>query len=68
MSRILIAVVAFSVLGYLAYRAMYGYQATPAADVQAPTDRLQNVREAAKRIEAQDKKQVEDIEQKTQEP
>jgi hypothetical protein len=65
MSRILVAVVALCVLGYLAYRTLYG-RAASVGD-EAPTQQLQNVREKAKEIEVNDQQHVDDVEKRTQE-
>ncbi|MBK7857597.1 MAG: hypothetical protein IPJ65_03005 [Archangiaceae bacterium] len=65
MSRILVAVLAFSVLGYLAYRTMYGSR--PPEAVEAPTDRLQDAKKAANRIEKQGEQRVDDLDQKARE-
>lgn len=51
MSRLLIAVIALSVLGFLAYRTLYGRSAV-SSDPEAPTQQLENVRTKAKEIEA----------------
>jgi hypothetical protein len=65
MSRLLIAVLSLSVLGYLAYRSLYGRAAVESP--QVPTERLQNVKDAAKRIEAQGEQRVKDIDTKSPE-
>ena len=65
MSRMLIAVLALSALGYLAYRTLYGRAA--AVGDQAPAQQLQNVREKAKEIEVNDQQHVDDVDRKTQE-
>jgi hypothetical protein len=65
MSRILIAVISLSVLGYLAYRTLYGR--APAADPEVPTERLQHVKEAAHRFEQQGQQKAEDIDKATSE-
>lgn len=66
MSRLLIAVIALSVLGFLAYRTLYGRSAV-SSDPEAPTQQLENVRTKAKEIEANDQQHVDDIEKRTQE-
>ena len=65
MTKMLVAALALSVLGYLAYRTMYGNR--PVDSVEAPTERLQNARDASKRIEQKDQQHVEDVEKKTAE-
>lgn len=65
MSRILIAVISLSVLGYLAYRTLYGRAA--AVGDEAPAQQLQNVREKAKEIEVNDQQHVDDVDRKTRE-
>jgi hypothetical protein len=64
MTKMLIAVLSLSVLGYLAYRTLYGRAA--AVDAEAPTERLQNVKEAAEDIEEKGRQRVEEIDQKTE--
>ncbi len=65
MTRLLVAALSLSALGYLAYRTLYGR--APTADAEAPTQQLQNVRESAKKVEANDQQRVEDIDKQTQE-
>ncbi len=68
MSRILIAVIALSVLGFLAYRTLYGRSAvSSSSEPEAPTQQLENVRAKAKEIEANDQQHVDDIEKRMQE-
>ncbi len=66
MTKMLVAVVALSVLGYLAYRTLYGSSAV-ASDPEVPTQRLENVKNKAKDIETNDQQHVDDIEKKMQE-
>ena len=62
MGRLLTAVIALGVLGYMAYYTMYvrNAQGVP----ESPKQRLDNVREKAKEIEANDKKYVEGVEKR----
>ena len=62
MSRLLIAVIALSVLGYLAFRTLYGRNASVDADPQAPTEQLQDLRKKAKEIEVKEQRRVDDAE------
>ncbi len=62
MGRLLTAVIALGVLGYLAYYTLYGRDPSGRS---APKQQLENVREKAKEIEANDKKYVEDLEKRT---
>ena len=59
MIRMLLAVIALTVVGLLAYRGMYGRYPGVSAD-QLPPQRLQNAREAAKRIEGLEQKRADD--------
>jgi hypothetical protein len=63
MSRLLIAVLSLSVLGYLAYRAMYARSAAEGAET--PQQRLQNVKDSAQHIEQQGEQRVDDIDKST---
>src|SRR5437868_3975452 len=69
MSRIVLAAIAFAVLGYLGYHAMYGAKTVTLEDqvAHAPKRQLDNVRVKAKAMEAQDQKAVDDIAAKTAE-
>lgn len=62
MSKLVVAAVAIAVLGFLAYRAMYGRAAPVEAEapVEAPTDKLKGAREAAKRIEDEQGRRADD--------
>ncbi|MFT3840158.1 MAG: hypothetical protein QM723_24430 [Myxococcaceae bacterium] len=62
MGRLLTAVIALGVLGYMAYYTMYvrNAQGVP----ETPKQRLDNVREKAKNIEENDKKYVETVEKR----
>lgn len=63
MGRILSVVLAIAVLGGIAWKVLYGSQGRT-ADPARPTQQLENVREAAKRIETNDQQHVDDIEKK----
>ena len=67
MTKLLVSVVALSVLGYLAYHAMYNAKVTTLEDqvAHAPKRQLDNVRVKAKAMEANDQKNVDDINAKT---
>ena len=69
MAKLLVAVVAFSTLGYLAYWAMYKTKVESAEDrvAHAPKRQLDNVREKAKVFEAQDQQRLDDVDKKTAE-
>jgi len=62
MGRILTVVLAIAVLGGIAWKVLYGSQRT--ADPARPTQQLENVREAAKRIETNDQQHLDDLEKK----
>ncbi len=62
MGRLLTAVIALGVLGYMAYYAMY--HRGPGASEGTPKQQLDNVRGKAKEIEANDKKYVEGVEKR----
>ena len=62
MGRLLTAVIALGVLGYMAYYAMYVRNAEGKAET--PKERLENVRAKAKDIEANDKAYVEGVEKR----
>ena len=64
MTKMLIAVLSLSVLGYLAYRTLYGRAA--AVSDESPKQQLENVREKAKAIENNDEQRLQDIDKKTQ--
>ena len=66
MSRILIAAVSLSVLGYLGYRAMYGDGAKLAHPEQSGQS-LQKMREKAKDLEQKGEQHVQDVDDKTKE-
>lgn len=66
MGKILSLVLGLSVLGFLAYRTMYGRQPVGGDEAQGtPKERLENVREAARNIEAKDDARLKEIEQRT---
>ena len=62
MGRLLTAVIALGVLGYLAYYTMY--HRGPGGSAETPHQQLENVRNKAKEIEANDKKYVEGVEKR----
>jgi hypothetical protein len=67
MGRILALVLGLGVLGAIAYKVMYRQSAVTATEGQepsAPKQQLENVRGAADRIQANDQKNVDDIEKK----
>lgn len=67
MAKLLVAVVALSTLGYLAYFAMYKTKLASVEDrvAHAPKRQLENVREKAREIERNDEQHLRDIEKKT---
>ena len=65
MTKLLVAVLSLSVLGWLAYRTLYG-RAAVVGD-EAPQQRLENVRGVAKGLEEKGEQRVDDIDKKTQE-
>ena len=66
LSRILIAALALSFLGYLGYRAMYGDTASLGNPEQSGQS-LQKMREKAKELEAKGQQHVQDVDDKTKE-
>lgn len=66
MGRVLMVVLGLSVLGAIAWKVMYGTNAvTVGTDSPSqPKQQLDNVRGAAKRIETNDQKSVDDVEKK----
>lgn len=64
MAKLLTLVLGMAVLSYVGYRAMYG---RTAVDRATPKERLDNVKEATKRIEANDEKRLDETFQKTAE-
>lgn len=52
-------IIAIGIVGYLGYRSMYG-RAVPSQGVSAPKQRLENVQNAANRIEAQQEQAAEE--------
>ena len=70
MAKLLVAVVAISTLGYLAYAALYKTKVENVEDrvAHAPKRQLENVREAGKRIEANDQQRLDEIEKKMNAP
>ena len=66
MGRALMVVLGLSVLGAIAYRVMYAANPVTAGSTGAsqPKQQLDNVRGAARRIEANDQKAVDDVEKK----
>lgn len=65
MSRLLVAVIALSVLGYLAYRTLYGRAA--AVSDEAPTQRLEHVKSKVKDVEVKEQERADELEKKLQE-
>lgn len=81
MQKILVTVGALVAIGYLAYRAMYKAHDSAVADEKvadarreadtspaAPTQQLQNVRDKAKSIEANDRAYADKVEAETKAP
>jgi hypothetical protein len=60
MGKLLVAVITLGALGFLAYKTMYG-SLPGSAPIEDPKERLDNVRGAAKRIEAGDQQRADDI-------
>ena len=60
-------IVAIGIVGYLGYRSMYGRAAVPSQGVSAPKQRLENVQNAANRIEAQQQQAAEETLKKSAE-
>jgi hypothetical protein len=60
MGKLLVAVVTLGALGFLAYKTMYG-SLPGSTPVDAPKEQLDNVRGAAKRIEAEDQQRADDV-------
>jgi hypothetical protein len=69
MAKLLVAIVAFSTLGYLAYWAMYKTKVESAEDrvAHAPKRQLDNVRTKANELEAGDEQRLREMEKKTAE-
>ncbi len=69
MGRILAVVFGLGLMGFLAYRAMYGgaESAAAASGPSEPKQRLENVQKAANRIEKADQQRLDDVEAKTKE-
>ncbi len=67
MAKLLVAVIAFCTLAYLGYAAMYKTKLATAEDqlAHAPKRQLDNVREKAKAMEAQDEQRLKDMERKS---
>lgn len=53
MGKLLAVVLGLSLMAFLAYRAMYGRLPTSGAEPELPKQRLENVQNAADRIEKQ---------------
>lgn len=70
MAKLLVAAVAISTLGYMAYVAMYKTKVASVEDrvAHAPKRQLDNVREAAKGIEANDQQRMDDLQKKMEAP
>ena len=64
MGRILALLLGLLVTGFLAYHVMYSRTGADGT-TQTPPERLHNAREAAKRIETEEAKHVEEVLQKT---
>lgn len=67
MGRILAMVLGLAVLGGIAWKVMYGgtvKQAVEADGPSAPKQQLDNVRNAARRIETNDQQHVDELEKK----
>jgi len=66
MARLLVAMIALSALGYLAYATMYKTKVEAVEDrvAHAPKRQLDNVREKAKQFEVQDEEHFKQLEQK----
>jgi hypothetical protein len=60
MGKLLVAVLALGALGFLAYKTMYG-SLPGSAPADAPKAQLDNVRGAAKRIEAEDQQRADEM-------
>ena len=67
MAKLLVAVIAFCTLGYMAYYAMYKTKVEKVEDriAHAPKRQLDNVREKAKEFEIKDELNNREIERKT---
>ncbi|MBS1148745.1 MAG: hypothetical protein H6Q89_443 [Myxococcaceae bacterium] len=67
MTKLLVAVIALSVLGYLAYATMYKGKLDAAGDRVAhePKRQLDNVREKAKSFEVEDQQRFDALDKKT---
>lgn len=67
MAKLLVAVVALSTLGYLAYSALYKTKLESAEDrvAHAPKRQLDNVRDRAKELELQSEQKARELERKT---
>ena len=63
MAKLLVAIVALSTLGFLAYHAMNNVKMTSAEDrvAHAPKRQLDNVREKVRVLGAQDQKNADDL-------
>lgn len=66
MGKLLSLILGIAVLAYVGYRSMYGHTAGSVEDA-TPKERLDNVKNAAKRIEANDEKRVNEVFEKTSE-
>lgn len=56
MGRLVMGIIAISIVGYLGYRAMYGRSLASPQGTSAPKQKLENVNAAARRIEEQQDK------------
>ncbi len=69
MTKLLIAALSLSAMGYLAYRTMYGQAAVvDESGVSAPKQRLENVQNAARRIEGQQDQRAADADKAAADP
>ena len=59
MGRIVMGIIAISIVGYLGFRAMYGGR-MPDAQGASPKQRLENVQGAAERIEKNEQKALDE--------
>ncbi len=67
MARLIVAVLALSLLGYLAFRTLYRESDVTPSEREVPTQQLEKVRGAAKRIEDDAQKRLEGVNQKATE-
>ena len=67
MAKLLVAVVAFSTLGFLAYHALYKVKPVSLEDqvAHAPKRQLDNIRERTRQLGEQDQKNADDLSART---